>query len=297
MQRLCRGWTTCAVGGVWATMLCMSSHAQVGFIPQDQEPRSARAGGGCFAVGHRVLGVPWGTLSWSRWMAAEGAKPIEWAKGLTFEGGSRWSRVHGFWGGMREWDDGNCMFQVSAGLTSWPTIQLRRPWLEGRLSATREAPWGNLRMEARWTIEQRRSTAESNDAVARAESPWAWTAWWTPKVDGAGLGLPALGWSRDGQWALAWNAQGRWAEALRFWRPPPGNIHLQWRLPAHVFEIAWKGSLASSTKPQNPKTFTRGKAGTGPRHAMGCAMRRGQSLPGWRAFWMWERTGNAPKAP
>ena len=194
-------------------------------------------------------------------------------------------------GGMRQWDEGMCMWQVSAGWTSWPEVEVHGG------GASRDAPWGNLRIEAVWTHGRLRSISAPNDVVARAELPWAWAAWWVPNVDGTALGLPALGWSQDGQWALAWNAQARWAQELRFWRPPPGKIHLHWRLPAHVFEIAWKGNLAVSNSSQNPRTFDRGKPSAAPRQAVGCAMRQGQDLPGWLAFWMWQREGKAPKEP
>lgn len=285
------------MGLALATMFCLVSHAQREFIARDDPSRSARAGGGCLEVGHRVLGVPWGELSWSRWTVPEGPKPTEWARGFSFEGGARWSRVHGFWGGRRQWKDGHGMFKVSAGWTSWPAVELRAPWLEGRVSASRDAPWGNLRMEAMWTLGQRTTMAVSDDLLARAELPWGWTAWWTPNMDGSTMGLPALGWSQDGQWVLAWNAQVRWADALRFWRPPPGRIHLHWRLPAHVFELSWKGNLVASTESRGPNTSSRGDPFTGPKHALGCTTRQGQSLPGWRAFWMWEREGNSMEAP
>ena len=289
--------TVRAVGSAWTTMCCLGVNAQSELILPDREPWSAREGGGCLEIGHRVLGVSWGELSWSSWTVAKGSKPLEWAKGLSFEGGPRWFRGHGFWGGMRQLDEGMCMWQVSAGWTSWPEVEVHQPWMEGRVSASRDAPWGNLRIEAVWTHGRPRSISATNDVVARAELPWAWAAWWVPNVDGTALGLPALGWSQDGQWALAWNAQARWAQELRFWRPPPGKIHLHWRLPAHVFEIAWKGNLAVSNSSQNPRTFDRGKPSSAPRQAVGCAMRQGQDLPGWRAFWMWQREGKAPKEP
>ena len=289
-------WRWRAIGGALTMVFCLGGHAQGDFIPTDQ-PQLARARGGCLEVGHRVLGVPWGELSWSRWSLSEGPKPMEWARGLSFEGGQRWSRVQGFWGGRRQWQDGHGMFKIAAGWTSWPAVEVRAPWLECRLSASRDAPWGNLRMEAMWTLGQRTSMAGSNDGVARAELPWGWTAWWTPNMDGSVMGMPALGWSQDGQWAIAWNAQLKWAEAMRFWRPPPGRIHLHWRLPTHVFELSWKGSLGASTGSQGPTTSSRGNTFTGPKHALGCATRQGQSLPGWRAFWMWEREGNSSEEP
>ena len=170
---------------------CLGGHAQGDFIPTDQ-PQLARARGGCLEVGHRVLGVPWGDLSWSRWSLSEGPKPMEWARGLSFEGGQRWSRVQGFWGGRRQWQDGHGMFKIAAGWTSWPAVEVRAPWLEGRLSASRDAPWGNLRMEAMWTLGQRTSMAGSNDGVARAELPWGWTAWWTPNMDSFAPGVRHL---------------------------------------------------------------------------------------------------------
>ena len=287
-----------ATGWFWVSLLWpQDGRTQTERLPPGLEARSTRAGGGCLEVGHRVLGVPWGELSWSRWNAADGSKQLEWARGLSLEGGPRWSKVHAFWGGMRQWDGGLAMWQVSAGLTSWPALAIRTPWLACRASASRDAPWGNLRMEAAWTPGQWMSSSQPEDAVARAELPWTWTAWWTPNLEGTAVGLPAVGWSQDGQWALAWNAQVRWAEALRFWRPPPGKIHLHWRLPAHVFEVAWKGSLATSARSQNPKTFARGNPSSAPRQAMGCAMRQGQDLPGWRAFWMWQREAVAQEQP
>ncbi|MGB0149869.1 MAG: hypothetical protein ACPF87_03150 [Flavobacteriales bacterium] len=289
-------WRWRAIGGALTMVFCLGGHAQGDFILTDK-PQLARARGGCLEVGHRVLGVSWGELSWSRWSLSEGPKPMEWARGLSFEGGQRWSRVQGFWGGMRQWQDGHGMFKIAAGWTSWPAVEVRAPWLEGRLSASRDAPWGNLRMEAMWTLGQRTSMAGSNDGVSRAELPWGWTAWWTPNMDGSVMGMPALGWSQDGQWAIAWNAQVKWAEAMRFWRPPPGRIHLHWRLPTHVFELSWKGSLGASTESQGPTTSSRGNTFTGPKHALGCATRQGQSLPGWRAFWMWEREGNSSEEP
>ena len=117
------------MGLAMATMFCLVSHAQREFIATDDPSRSARVGGGCLEVGHRVLGVPWGELSWSRWTVPEGPKPTEWARGFAFEGGARWSRVHGFWGGRRQWKDGHGMFKVSAGWTSWPAVEVRTPWL------------------------------------------------------------------------------------------------------------------------------------------------------------------------
>ena len=263
-------WRWRAIGGALTMVFCLGGHAQGDFIPTDQ-PQLARARGGCLEVGHRVLGVPWGELSWSRWSLSEDPKPMEWARGLSFEGGQRWSRVQGFWGGRRQWQDGHGMFKIAAGWTSWPAVKVRAPWLEGRLSASCDAPWGNLRMEAMWTLGQRTSMAGSNDGVARAELPWGWTAWWTPNMDGSVMGMPALGWSQDGQWAIAWNAQVKWAEAMRFWRPPPGRIHLLWRLPTHVFELSWKGSLGASTESQGPTTSSRGNTFTGPKYALGCA--------------------------
>ena len=194
-------WRWRAIGGALTMVFCLGGHAQGDFIPTDQ-PQLARARGGCLEVGHRVLGVPWGELSWSHWSLSEGPKPMEWARGLSFEGGQRWSRVQGFWGGRRQWQDGHGMFKIAAGWTSWPAVEVRAPWLEGRLSASRDAPWGNLRMEAMWTLGQRTSMAGSNDGVARAELPWGWTAWWTPNMDGSVMGMPALGWSQDGQWAI-----------------------------------------------------------------------------------------------
>ena len=103
----------------------------------------------------------------------------------------------GFWGGRRQWQDGHGMFKIAAGWTSWPAVEVRAPWLEGRLSASRDAPWGNLRMEAMWTLGQRTSMAGSNDGVARAELPWGWTAWW-------------LGRGTDGSWSQARHVECVW---------------------------------------------------------------------------------------
>ncbi len=104
-------------------VFCLGGHAQVDFIPTDQ-PQLARARGGCLEAGHRVLGVSWGELSWSRGSLSEGPKPMEWARGLSFEGGQRWSRVQGFWGGRRQLQDGHGMFKIAAGWTSWPALEI-----------------------------------------------------------------------------------------------------------------------------------------------------------------------------
>ena len=85
-------------------------------------------------LGHRVLGLSWGELSWSQNPKTRPRQPSsaprsdglchatgpnslvgvhfgcsnlrEWASGLSFEGGPRWSKAHAFFGGLHQFDEG-----------------------------------------------------------------------------------------------------------------------------------------------------------------------------------------------
>ena len=285
-------------GLISALLMCIESAAQPEFISPNRAPLATPAGGGCFEVGHRVLGLSWGELSWSRWTLKDDSNLREWASGLSFEGGPRWSKAHAFFGGLHQFDEGtSCMWQMSAGMTSWPFMGVLTPWFECRSSASRDAPWGNVRMEIMWVQGQGLSTSTSEVGSVRGANPWSWTAWWTPRVEGSTMGMPAIGWSQDGQWEMAWSAHVDWGKGLRFWRPPPGSIQIHWRLPAHVIDIGWRGWLTPTANRQGPKTYDPEKRSLALKHAVGCAMRQGQRLPGWRAFWMWERGDQSDKDP
>jgi len=120
-------------------------------------------------VGHRVLGVPWDELSWSRWSLSEAPKPMEWARGLSFEGGQRWSRVQGFWGGRRQWLDGHGMFKIAAFL-NWSFVGDGQSSMLGIHATTRE-------LRCTWWLG--RGTNGSWSQARHVECVWRMDEWFS----------------------------------------------------------------------------------------------------------------------
>ena len=83
-------------GLISALLMCIESAAQPEFISPNRTPLATPAGGGCFEVGHRVLGVSWGELSWCRWTLKDDSNLREWASAFVMVpnlDAKRWSRL------------------------------------------------------------------------------------------------------------------------------------------------------------------------------------------------------------
>jgi len=247
-------------------------------------------------MAQRVVGVPWNQCTLSSWGRFSNKKASEWSAGILYEGAGRWTRIGGQVGGHHELEQQAAwMWQISTGLESWPLVDRHAPWMDFRGSAIHETPLGFLRLEGKFAIGhgQRLGMALHDGDVLLPGNPWSWTAWWTPKVTGSFLGLPALGWSEHGQWSLSWNSVVDWQRLVRYWKPNPGVIHLSWRFPEQSFEVSWTAGLNVQAKNRNPSTFSSGNRSTSNRRQwLGCSAKSRRGLTSWLGFWMWGESSN-----
>ena len=253
--------------------------------------------GGLVQLGHEAVGTPWASAKVSLWGAGPDRTLEEWVVGFHAEDAQVWGRVAVHVGASHDVEDRTQLtWWVQAAVSSWPEVRVRSGHLRWEGVAQHATPWGSVRLTTHATLGPRPSlTLMSSDGrLLLPESPWGWTAWWCPEVEGVDIGLPALGWSQDGGWHVAWSPSRNGGFALQPWRPWRGRIRLHWSMPHGGLALGWQATLGGQEN-RAAATSAPITASRPMEHRGGMALQRGGHLGAWRGWWHWEKPKAVPQ--